>query len=139
MSKKDRKKKKIDLSSDAEGFRHNPFANLLGDTERSELPQGPEPEARDSAEDKSSPDGDLKKVSKVVLRIQRKGRAGKTVTLAEGFDALTEEAIEDLASQLRKALGTGAGVEDGKIVIHGDQRDRARSWLEERGVKKIVS
>ena len=143
MSKKNRKNKKIDTSPDTEGLTHNPFANLLQETDRSDLPQGPEQESESPPQKELSPPQHLQKrlkeVRKVVLRKERKGRGGRTVTLIEGVTDFPESLLEELASQLKKALGTGATLEEGTVVLQGDQRDRANRWLAERGVEEIVA
>ena len=140
MSKKNRKKDRIDTSAD-EGLQHNPFAKLLQDKERSQLPEGPSLEASmassEAQEERKLADR-LAALRKVVLRRQRKGRGGRTVTLVEGLDGFSEEHLEELASEMRKALGTGATLEGENVVLQGDLRERAKLWLEERGVKKIV-
>jgi hypothetical protein len=45
---------------------------------------------------------------------------------------------EGLARDLKKALGCGATVEDGSVVLLGDLAERARDWLAARGAKRIV-
>ncbi|PIE54044.1 MAG: translation initiation factor [Dethiosulfovibrio peptidovorans] len=67
------------------------------------------------------------------LRIERKGRRGKTVTVVEAL-VLLPEALAQVARELRKALGCGSSVEDGAVVLQGDNRDRIASWLRARGV-----
>ena len=71
---------------------------------------------------------------KVVVRVTRKGRGGKTVTVIQGV--LRDHA--STAKTLKKTLGTGARVEGEEIVVQGDQRDRVADWLEAQGVKKVV-
>ena len=71
---------------------------------------------------------------KVVVRISRKGRGGKTVTEVQGV--LRDH--KKLAKKLKKSLGTGARVEDDQLVVQGDQRDRVVAWLEREGAKRIV-
>ena len=39
---------------------------------------------------------------------------------------------------MKKALGCGATVEDGSVVLLGDLAERARDWLAARGAKRIV-
>lgn len=140
MTKKNRKKDRVDTSGD-EGLKHNPFADLLKGKERAELPEGPSPEAvRANTEESAAlslSDG-LSKLSKVILRRQRKGRGGRTVTLIEGLDGFSKELLTELASEMGKALGTGATQEDLIVVLQGDLRERAKQWLEQRGVQKIV-
>ncbi|MDP6934005.1 MAG: translation initiation factor [Myxococcota bacterium] len=71
------------------------------------------------------------------LQMERKGRGGKTVTVLCKLKA-NERLREQLARDLRRALGCGARVEGTDIVIQGDVRDRARKWLLARGVKKVT-
>ena len=53
---------------------------------------------------------------KIVVRHERKGRGGKTVTVVQGV-ALADEALETWARDLKKALGCGATVEpEGRIT-----------------------
>lgn len=65
-------------------------------------------------------------------RVERKGRGGKTVTLVEGLDELADDERDALARDLRKALGTGAKVEDGAIVVQGDVGERIKAWWSSR-------
>ena len=51
--------------------------------------------------------------------IDRKRRAGKTVTLATGF-ALTPASLSALAAVLKKKCGAGGSCRDGEIEIQGD-------------------
>ncbi len=74
---------------------------------------------------------------KIVVRRERKGRGGKTVTLVSGV-SLPPPALDALARDLRKALGTGATVEGPDIVVAGDQTDRLRIWLLAHGATKVV-
>ena len=77
------------------------------------------------------------KISKVALQRQRAGRGGKTVTLV----ILPQDYKGDtaaLAKELRKGLGCGSTIEDGKIVLQGDISDRAEAWFAKKGVTKIT-
>ena len=78
---------------------------------------------------------DLSTLPRVVLRRERKGRGGKTVTVVEGVPVLI---AERLARALRKGLGCGARVEEGAVVLQGDQVERSAAWLIVRGVKKVI-
>ena len=71
-----------------------------------------------------------------VVRLERKGRGGKEVTLIQRL-GLPAESLEAWALAARKALGCGGAVEDDAIVLQGDLRERAVAWLEKRGVAKI--
>lgn len=72
---------------------------------------------------------------KASLRIERKGRRGKTVTLVSGL-SLRESALSELARKMKKAMGCGASIEERTVVVlQGDNRERLRIWLESRGVR----
>jgi len=80
---------------------------------------------------------DLSRVGKIILRVQRKGRGGKTVTLLS-CAGLAAVDLEPLAREMRKALGCGSRVEEEGIVLQGDVQERASVWLSERGAARIV-
>jgi translation initiation factor 1 len=71
-----------------------------------------------------------------IIRIQRevKGRKGKTVTTASGFQIKADE-LKNLATQLKRRCGTGGSVKDGVIIIQGDQRETLLSELKKQGYK----
>lgn len=76
--------------------------------------------------------------SRVVLQRTRAGRGGKWVTRVLTTPAPTATQLETLARDLRKALGTGAHVEEGVIVVQGDIAERIETWFRKCGVTKIV-
>lgn len=81
------------------------------------------------------PEVGLGAVGKLVIQRERKGRAGKTVTRITG---LPEERIEDLARQLKSALGCGAVIECGHLIVLGDLVDRVAGWLDQQGARRVV-
>jgi len=93
---------------------------------RRELPRGEIPEARASS---SAP-------AKAVIRLERKGRAGKEVTIIDQL-ALAEGELLQWLRDLKQQLGCGGSIEDGALVLQGDQCRRVRTFLEERKVAKI--
>ncbi|SEL70947.1 SUI1 family translation initiation factor [Haloferax larsenii] len=58
-------------------------------------------------------------------------RYGKQMVIIEGFQTDTD--IDDLASDLKSALGTGGTVKDDRIEIQGDHEKRVRELLRDRG------
>lgn len=69
---------------------------------------------------------------KVVL--DKKQRAGKVVTLVNGFIG-KEEDLEKLGKELKTKCGTGGSVKDGQILIQGDYREKILKWLQDWGYK----
>jgi len=51
--------------------------------------------------------------------LDRKRRAGKTVTVASGFE-LTADTLSRLATVLKRRCGAGGSVKDGEIEVQGD-------------------
>jgi translation initiation factor 1 len=59
-----------------------------------------------------------------ILRVglEKKGRAGKEVTLIHGFKGTAEDR-KSLADLLKKKCGVGGSIEEETIVLQGDKRD----------------
>jgi len=117
------------MTKDPNDSSSSPFAKLAA--LRDALPPGPEPKAAPLVEKKAPRVfGD-----KVVVRHERKGHGGKTVTVVTG---VLKHVVEDFATEMKKALGCGARVEDGAVVLQGDLVDRAIAFLEKKGAPNIV-
>ena len=56
---------------------------------------------------------------KVIVRLDRKRRGGKSVTVIEGLLIPTKD-MEELLKQLKAGLGAGGTVKDSSIEIQGD-------------------
>jgi len=66
------------------------------------------------------------------LRIEKKGRGGKTVTVV--YDLPDNAAfLKELAQQLKRTCGTGGAVADNTVELQGDLRDRVREYLVKKG------
>ncbi|HLZ86442.1 MAG TPA: translation initiation factor, partial [Puia sp.] len=84
-------------------------------------------------EEESAPQESLlPKQQKLKVRLDTRQRAGKAVTLVEGFIGAAAE-LEDLGRRLKTHCGTGGSVKDGEIIIQGDQRDKITQWLIAKG------
>jgi len=66
--------------------------------------------------------------------IDRKRRAGKSVTIASGFQ-LTAASLSGLAAGLKKRCGAGGTAGDGEIEIQGDHVARVAAELERLGYR----
>jgi translation initiation factor 1 len=105
---------------------HNPFGALrdkLGD-----LPQDPRA---------SSAPAPPRGPARAVVRMERKGRGGKEVTVVEQLGLRTAE-LDGWLKALKGALGCGGVLEGDTLVLQGDQRKRLPAILEARGVRKII-
>ncbi len=68
------------------------------------------------------------------IRLDKKHRAGKAVTLVEGFVG-SQEDMEDLGKKLKSFCGTGGSVKDGEIIVQGDNCEKVLQWLQKNGYK----
>jgi translation initiation factor 1 len=69
---------------------------------------------------------------KVTVRLERKGRGGKSVTVIDGLQMRQKER-EALLRQLKTKLGTGGTVKDTSLEIQGDHRDALMAELGKMG------
>jgi translation initiation factor 1 len=125
MGKRD---KKPEPAAPAAPF-NNPFAAIAA--KREELPSGPVPTAAPArVEERKGP-------ARAVVRLERKGRGGKEVTVVEHLE-LPRAEREVWLKALKNSLGCGGVVEEEALVLQGDQRERLPALLEARGVRRVV-
>jgi len=72
---------------------------------------------------------------KLLVKLETKHRAGKTVTLIDGFSGTIDDA-EKLGKQLKNVCGTGGAVKEREIIVQGDQRDKVLQYLIKNGYSK---
>jgi translation initiation factor 1 len=66
------------------------------------------------------------------LRMEKKGRGGKTVTVVYDLPN-NAQFLKELSAELKRACGTGGAVVDGAIELQGELRDRVRDLLSQKG------
>ena len=64
----------------------------------------------------------------LLVRFERAGRGGKSVTIVTGL-RLPPDGQTALLASLKKRLGTGGAQKSGVLEIQGDQRDRLTNLL----------
>ncbi len=73
-----------------------------------------------------------------VLRIEKAGRGGKTVTIADGLPKV-EIFLKDWTKKLKNRCGTGGTYrldgKEGLIEIQGDRREEIRQFFTTMGVR----
>lgn len=109
------------------------FAGLAA--KRGDVPPGaasPPPEPTHTAGGSSGPPP-----RRAVVRMERAGRGGRTVTVVEKL-GLSPREMESWLGELKRAIGCGGAVEGDALVLQGEVRERARRLLEARGVKKVT-
>ena len=104
---------------------NNPFGSLAH--LREGLPEGPAPK----------PAKEAKGPARAVVRMERKGRGGKEVTVIEQL-GLSARDLGLWLKALKGALGCGGVVEGEALVLQGDHRERVKPVLEGRGVRKVT-
>ncbi len=70
------------------------------------------------------------------ITLDKKHRAGKEVTLIEGFE-LDSTALEAMAKKLKSQCGIGGSVVDHLVLLQGDQRKKLPGVLQKLGFKKV--
>jgi translation initiation factor 1 len=105
----------------------SPFAALA--KLRDQLPVGPPPPTPAPVENKGP--------ARAVVRLEKKQRRGKEVTVIEKLGLQTNE-LESWCKQLKQTLGCGGSVEQEAIVLQGDFRPRLTELLTKLGVRKVT-
>lgn len=119
---------------------NNPFAaleKLRGDLAPSAAREASVPEANTPVPPVTASAAAPRGPARAVVRLEKKGRRGKEVTVVEHL-ALPQAELEVWLKALKAGLGCGGVVEGSAIALQGDQRTRVEPLLVARGVRKIT-
>jgi translation initiation factor 1 len=70
----------------------------------------------------------------VRVRVESKGRKGKTVTTISGL-MMAEADLDKIAGELKRKCGAGGAVKNGVLEIQGDHAEKLINVLKAMGVK----
>lgn len=73
-------------------------------------------------------------LQRITVRLDRKGRGGKSVTIVEGLQ-MPQKERESFLTQLKTRFGTGGAVKESGFEIQGDQRDALMATLTDLGYR----
>lgn len=91
-----------------------------------------DPDFKPEQEDQPAEETLSAKQQRLRIRLDTRQRAGKAVTLVEGFVGQTAD-LEDLGKKLKTVCGTGGSVKEGIILVQGDHREKLLQWLMKNG------
>lgn len=77
-----------------------------------------------------------KNQQKLRVKLDRKNRGGKTVTLVTGFIG-PEDDLKVLGKLLKGKLGVGGAAKDGEIIIQGEFKERVIDILLKEGYRDV--
>jgi len=75
----------------------------------------------------------LRKISKVNISKQKKGKKGKTVTSIKGLGISNETEIKELLKKMKVFCGTGGTVIGEDIQLQGDMVNKLTEFLRNEG------
>ncbi len=130
-----KKRKKIDPLDP--GILHNPFLKISGELG---LIRSVEVTLDDDSNKKSSQidfSTTIEVIERVILRKEKKGRGGKTVTVLE-IRPSDKVDLSVLSKRIKNAIGCGGKIEGTLIVLQGDIAGRVEEWFKSQGVPRIT-
>lgn len=86
----------------------------------------------DYEEESQNEDTLPKNQQKLRVKLDSKQRAGKIVTLVDGFVGDADD-LKDLGKELKTKCGAGGSAKNGQIIIQGDYKEKIIDWLHDWG------
>ena len=86
---------------------------------------------------KEKPKEDFKKISKINISKQKKGKKGKTITLIKGLAFNNEIEVKELLKKMKMFCGTGGTVIGEDIQLQGDMVNKSIDFLRKEGFQNL--
>ena len=79
----------------------------------------------------------LRKITKINISKQKKGKKGKTITLIKGLGISNEKDLKELLKKIKVFCGTGGTVTGQDIQLQGDMVDKLFEFLRKEGFQNF--
>ena len=79
----------------------------------------------------------LRKISKINISKQKKGKKGKTITLIKGLGIRNEKEVKQLLKKMKVFCGTGGTVIGKDIQLQGDMVKKSIDFLSNEGFQNL--
>ena len=84
-----------------------------------------------------SKEENFKKISKINISKQKKGKKGKTITLIKGLAIRNKTEVKELLKKMKVFCGTGGTVIDEDIQLQGDMVNKSIEFLHKEGFQNL--
>ena len=78
-----------------------------------------------------------RKISKINISKQKKGKKGKTITLIKGLTMSNETVVKELLKKMKVFCGTGGTVIGEDIQLQGDMVNKSIEFLRKEGFQNL--
>ena len=79
----------------------------------------------------------FKKISKIKVSKQKKGKKGKTITLIKGLVIRNEKEVKELLKKMKVFCGTGGTLIGEDIQLQGDMVNQSIEFLRKEGFQNL--
>ena len=79
----------------------------------------------------------LRKISKINISKQKKGKKGKTITLIKGLSIRNQTEVKELLKKMKVFCGTGGTVIGEDIQLQGDMVCKSIEFLRNEGFQNL--
>ena len=79
----------------------------------------------------------LRKILKIKILKQKKGKKGKTITLIKGLGVTNQKEVKELLKKMKVFCGTGGTVLGEDIQLQGDMESKSIQFLRNEGFQNL--